>query len=221
MKRFKSILGILLIILSIAGLLFWEWKGRDVIFMEEVLVAKEAIQKGTEVNSSMFITTGVPKENLLSGALIPDEINRIQGKVVSQFIAGNDQIIMDYFRTSEFYLAEDESIFVIEPEWVVMRSSSLRRGDVVDIYSNNGGGLIGTFMLAFVKDEVEREVKDVGDETHSYIEQDILKRTDSTSVIDHIEIITTLSEYEKLVSYVNAEIPSSLIIVQRGEKIDT
>jgi len=59
LKRLRSILGILLIILSIAGLFLWEWKGREMILMEEVLVAKEEIQKGTRVNSSMFTAKGI------------------------------------------------------------------------------------------------------------------------------------------------------------------
>lgn len=214
-------MGIMLILLSVAGLLFWEWKGRETILMEEVLVAKETIQKGTAVTRSKFLIKGVPKENMLEEALTPDEWDRLEGKVASQLIAKNDQIILEYFRDNEFYLDQGESIFVIEENWVAMRSSSLRRGDIVEIYGTNGYGLLGTFQIAYVKDASEREVKNAGEGMMNSSGNDILERTDSTSIIDHIEIISSLSEYEKLSACVNGVTPAALIIVQRGEKIDS
>lgn len=219
MRKLRSIIGILLIILSIAGLFFWEWKGRETILLEEVLVAKEEIKKGTMVDSSMFITKGVQKDNMLEAALIPGDMTLIQGKVTSQLIAKNDQIIVKYFRDNDFYLDRDESIFVIDPGWVAMRSSALRRGDLVDIYGSNGLGLLGTFRIAYVKDASEREVRNAVEESEGGAANDILNRTDSTSVIDHIEIISTFREYESLVNCVNGITPAALIVVQRGDQI--
>lgn len=236
MKRIKSIIGILLIILSITSLFLWEWKGREMILLREVLVARNMIKQGTLVDESMFESRGVPKDNLIEGALKPKDAAILNGKVSAQMIAGNGQISSAYFRENEFYLKEGEAIFVIEPGWIAMRSSSLRRGDVVDIYAGNGGECIGSYRVAFVKDEAEREVRDAMIEGKTYIEKEILERTDSTSMIDHIEIITTLGEYEKLVSYVktalpygtsevlpgdSSEAPPVLILVQGGEKIDS
>lgn len=235
MKKMRSVLGVLLILLSIAGLFFWEWKGRDAILTEQVLVAKEEIRKGAVVDGAMFEVKGVPKANLLQDALTPTDMGLIQGKVASQLIAKNDQIVPDYFRENEFSLKRNESVFVIRPEWIAMRSSALRRGDIVDIYGTNGLGLLGTFRIAYVKDEAEREVKNAGDGSGSDAgsgagsgisgglgseSRDILDRTDSTSVIDHVEIITTYLEYERLagsVSGAEGATPSALIIVQKGE----
>ncbi|MDF2654553.1 MAG: hypothetical protein K0R19_1027 [Bacillota bacterium] len=236
MKRIKSVIGILLIILSIVSLFLWEWKGREMILLREVLVARNAIEKGTLVDESMFESRGVPKDNLIEGALEPKDVAILKGKVSAQMIAGNGQVSRAYFIENAFYLKEGEAIFVIEPGWIAMRSSSLRRGDIVDIYAGNGGGLIGSYRVAFVKDEAEREVRDTMIEGKTFIEKEILERTDSTSVIDHIEIITTLGEYEKLVSYVKSAsadgtsevlpgdssvTPPVLILVQGGEKIDS
>ena len=236
LKRIKSIIGILLIILSIGSLFLWEWKGREMILLREVLVARTAIDKGTLVDESMFESRGVPKDNLIEGALEPKDAAILNGKVSAQMIAGNGQISRAYFRENEFYLKAGEAIFVVERDWIAMRSSSLRRGDHVDIYARNGGGFIGSYRVAFVKDEAEREVRDALLEGKSYIEKEILERTDSTSMIDHIEIITTLGEYEKLISYVNtasmdgtseilpeelSEAQPVLILVQGGEKIDS
>ncbi|MDD4565701.1 MAG: SAF domain-containing protein [Eubacteriales bacterium] len=222
MKRMRSILGILLILISISGLFLWEWKGREVILMQEVLVAKEEIQKGTLVNSSMFQTKGIPKDNMLQDALTPDESNMIKGKIAMQLIPQNNQIIMKYFEENPLKLMKEESIFVIDPGWIAMRSSSLRRGDMVDVYGSNGTGFLGTFQVAFVKDQSEREVKDAAEGILQHgVKEDILNRTDSTSVIDHIEIITTFSEYEKIADCVGGLTPSALIIVQRGDSVDS
>jgi hypothetical protein len=228
LKKMRSIIGVLLILLSIAGLFFWEWKGRDAILTEQVLVAKEEISKGTVLNGSMFEVKGIPKANLLPDALAHADLGLIQDKVASQLIAKNDQVIPDYFSDNEFGLKRNESVFVIRPEWIAMRSSALRRGDIVYFYGTNGLGLLGTFRIAYVKDEAEREVKNAGDGPGSDMgassEGDssggILDRTDSTSVIDHIEIITTYQEYERLAGSVcgaDGATPAALIIVQKGE----
>lgn len=224
MRKLKPILGVVLILLSIAGIFFWELKGREAVMTDQVLVAGEEIQEGTVINGSMFVVKGVPESNLLEGALTPADAAVIQGKVASQFIAKNDQIIMEYFHEDKFYLKGDESIYVIDPGWIAMRSSSLRKGDVVDIYGGGGLGIIGTYRIAYVKDEAEREVKNAGEETSGNMGTDILERPDSTSVIDHIEIITTFREYENLINCVNGAdgtTPAALIIVQRGERFDT
>ena len=81
--------------------------------MQEVLVAKEDIQKGTLVNSSMFQTKGIPKDNLLQDVLKPNESNIIEGKIAMQYIPQNNQIIMKYFEDNAFKL-KGESIFVID-----------------------------------------------------------------------------------------------------------
>lgn len=226
MKRIRSVLGILLILLSVGGLFFWEWKGREAFLMDEVLVAGREIQRGSEVDGSMFFVKSVPKDNLLKGALKPGDRGLLEGKVASQFVAENDQIVMSYFADPEFRLSQEESIFVIKPDWIAMRSSALRRGDLVDIYGTDGLGFLGTFRLAYVKDDAEREVRDAaeGEGVKQRKVSGILDRPDSTSVIDHVEIITTLPEYEFLVNCVSGggeTTPSALIIVQRGDQIDT
>jgi SAF domain. len=230
-KRIKAVLGIILILASIAALFFWEWKGRDIVMMDKVLIAKEDIKAGTAVNGGMLTVEGVPRGNLLEEALRPKDIELIQGKTATQFIAKNGQIILQYFAENELVLNSDESVFVINPAWIAMRSSSIRRGDMVDIYGSGGLGLLGTFRIAYVKDELEREVRDTGSDNgptgnSSSVagHNKILDRTDSTSVIDHIEIITTYKEYEDLVDIVEGTegtTPTALIIVQRGDQIDT
>jgi hypothetical protein len=161
---------------------------------------------------------GIPKSNLLEKALGPEDLAAIQGRVSAQLIAQNGQIIQDYFLDDDMNLKNDESVFVIRSEWIAMRCSALRRGDWIDFYGDHGTGFLGSYRIAYVKDEAEREVVEAGTTTGKTVAGGILERTDSTSVIDHIEIITTLAEYERLkmiVEGIAEATPCGLIIVQR------
>jgi len=222
MNKLKTLTGILLILLSITGLFFWEWKGRELIMTEQVLVTKEVIKKGTLITDSLFVMKGIPKENILEGALTPDKFSRIEGKLASQFIAKNDQVLMDYFQSNKLYLKKNESIFVIQPDWIMMRSSSLRRGDLIEIYGSVSGELLGAYRIAYVKDEADREVNNADSEMKKNKEnENILNRENSTSIIDHIEIISSYEDYIRIESFVNGETPEKLILMQRGDQIDT
>lgn len=221
LRKAKTFIGILLIMISLLGLFFWELKGRDAVMMQEVLVAKTDIQIGEKVKNTQFSTVKLPKESVLKDALKEKDLSGIQGKVSTQLILKNSQISVQYFRQDQFFLDQDESIFVLQPEWISMRSSSLRRGDLVDIYGADERGLIGTYRVAFVKDSTEREIRDTGTGEIPVEENKILNRTDSTSTISHIEIIATIEEYAKIRSCIEGEIPTTLIIVQRSDRFDS
>lgn len=215
MKRVRIAIGLLLVIGSIAGLVYWETAGREAVLMDQVLVAKEAILPGTRATSELFEAAGVMEENKIEGALTPDEFIYISGKVAAQYIVKKGQIAEEYFIDSDQYLTSDKSLFVIKPEWISMRSSSLRRGDWVDIYEDKGYSLIGTYNVAFVKDGNEVEVRDSGQVKR----QSVLDRTDSTSVISHIEIISDLRGYKKILDQVLNVTKAGLILVQKDEAV--
>lgn len=221
MGRVKSIIGILFIVLSVSGLLIWEFKGRDIILMEPVLVAKEDIAEGEKIRPDMFVTVGISGENCIDKVLSPGDVSKLEGKISSQLILKNSQISERYFQEEDFFIDQKESLYVINSDWIAMRSSSLRRGDTVDIFGEDGRGLIGTFQIAFVKDEAEREVYDSGSDNLTMIRSDFLERTDSSAVIDHIEIIATMAQYQQLVSCISGENPTRLLIIQRRERFDT
>ena len=223
MRKFRSILGVLLILLSIAGLLFWEVKGREAILMDDILVAEEEIQPGTKVIPAMFCIRQIPENCMLKDAVSPEDAGLLDGKVAAQYIAKNGQIIMKYFREEALCLKKNESVYVIRPEWIAMRSSALRRGDLVDIYGTGGLGNLGTFRVAYVKDVSEREVESAGESPGTHEVSSILERPHGTSVIDHIEIISTFKEYQELSDHALGSgglTPAALIIVQRGDFVD-
>ncbi len=188
--------------------------------MDEVLVAADDIPMGMVVGLDMFAAERVHKSCILEGAIGPEDSGLLEGKVAAQYIAKNGQIIMEYFRDRELCLESDESVYVIKPDWIDMRSSALRRGDLIDIYGTGGLGLLGTFRIAYVKDAAEREVENAEGTASARDGNSILERPNGTSTIDHIEIISTFQKYQKLTDIVlgaGGLTPAALIIVQRGE----
>ena len=216
MRRIRTIAGVGLILMAIAGLIYWETSGREAMLTEPVLAAKETIMPGTVVNASLFETIGVMEENRIRGALRPEDLQGICGRTSLQMIPKNAQISAKFFRMDEFCLKEGESIFVLKPEWISMRSSSLRRGDWVALYSSATNALIGTYQIAFVKDEKEAEIRDIAGRPQAAV----LSRTDANSSISHVEIITGMDDYRKILGYVEGSVPEGLILVQREAKTD-
>ncbi|MGI6728150.1 MAG: hypothetical protein ACOX4P_06275 [Anaerovoracaceae bacterium] len=214
MKRIKTVIGLLLIIGAILGLVYWELEGREMVLTEQFLVARETILPGTVVTPDHFTQAKILEENKIEGALKPHKINEIVGKAAVQRIVKNDQIVTEYFSEDSFSLKNGESVFVIKPEWISMRSSSLRRGDWIDIYTDRENSLIGTYRVAYVKDSNEVEVRDSGEGSGQYV----LGRSDGTSIINHIEIITDLSGYQKILREIETN-GSGLILVQKVEGI--
>lgn len=212
MKRMKAIVGLLLIILSITAMLFWETQGREILLYEEVIAAQTDIPAGTRILEEMIGTMPVLEENRIEGSFGPNQRQQIVGQVTRQLILKDTQISSRYFSKAGLMLKQDESVFVIEPQWVSMRSSSLRRGDRIHIYTANGKELVGSYQVAFVKDNAEREVKSI--DTNS--ENSPLERQDGTSVISRIEVITTLDGYCRILDTVHGQTPSALMIVQGG-----
>ncbi len=215
-------IGLFLIIASIAGLLYWEMIGRDTVCMDQVLVARNQMEEGTVVTADMFFIQGIPKELVLEGGFHENDISSLDGLVTTQMIAKNSQIISAYFRKDPLVISEAESIFVLKKNWIAMRSSSLRRGDLVAIYGSVAGEYLGEYRVAYVKDESEREIRNADLELKPMSQQGtILNREDSTSIIDHIEIITTFDGFQMIRSYVNEGMGGQLILMQRSDEIGT
>lgn len=193
-KRLKVILAVVLIILGVGALLFWELWGREYVTYESVVVAKDVIQPGTVITEGLLKEKSFTKDTVISGALKWGDIEKIEGMKAKQLIAEGAQIHSAYLSKPEKYINEGESIFKLPAEWIDMRSSSIRRGDVIEIYGEDGIS-IGIFKVAFVKDVQEREVTAIDNKEH-----ETLDRIEATGVINSIEIITTLEKYNLIKS---------------------
>lgn len=193
----KVILGIALILIACISLVYWEVSGRETLLMESVYVAKQNIKESTYITEEMVIETKIIKGERVEGALDNGNISSIFGKKVNRDIIKNSQMSKLFFTNKKLNIKKYQSIYVIKGEWIDMISSALRKGDKVKIYENHIGEettslLLGEFEIAFVKDSTSREVVSVNDMGETLITD----RQDSSSVIEHIEIICTLQDYE-------------------------
>ncbi|MDR1245567.1 MAG: SAF domain-containing protein [Clostridiales Family XIII bacterium] len=219
MKRWRLFAGILLVILAVAGLAFWETAGRSRLLMDRVVVASADIRAGTVLRADMLTTVLIPNDGVIATGFSSGRETEIVGKRTALPISARQQISSDIFMVEDDYMKGDESFFVIPAEWIAMRSSALRRGDTVEITPASGEKTsFGRYKLAFVKDEDEIEVRDMpasGELLFEALER--RERTDANAVIDHVEIIATRAAYESIRVFAENAGSPALLIIQRGD----
>ena len=210
-RLFKPIIGVLLIIMAIGLLIFWEVEGRDAMMMEKVLVAEQDILPGTKVNPGMFREVGILSENMIKSGMNINQVSSLNGKISNQIILMNSQISKRFFSDNNSEINKGYGVYLIKSDWIFSVSSSLRKGDMVDIYSFDGKTKLGIFRVAFVKD---MQGKEVIDEKIPDGYKEILDRVNGSEVVNELEIISTLQNYSIVLEYVFAN-EGKLIVVNR------
>lgn len=214
MRYIKPLVGILLILCAAGGLIYWELQGRQMIMQDNVLVTVRKVNQGELVTRDLFSVAGIDHNNIMAGALGEKSLNRLEGQYAKHAIPQNAQIALDYFSRENNELKNGESVFSLKPGWIDSRSSSVRKGDLIEIYDERGETLLGMFKVAFVKDNSDKEItslEDVRDDSLT-----ILERTNATGYISNIEIITTVNKYGELVKFIE-DTGKGLLIVQAGD----
>ena len=208
--KWKSIAGIILVVLSVAAMYYWETKGRDSFLLAPVLAAAKEIEEGKIVSEEDFTVLRVPPETVAAATLSPSEAVHIYGLRANRPIRRNQQVAKEDFGSMQAQVPEGKSVYVLPESWIYSRSSSLRAGDSVQIYSMPEKKLIGTFTLAFVRDNAEQEVQDTN------LPSGVLERTAPSSIISNLEILCTQQEYFELFDEVQLAGPASLLVVMEG-----
>ena len=208
--KWKSIAGLVLVILSVAAMYFWETKGRDSLLLMPVLAAAGDIEAGTVVGEEHFTTLRVPPETVAAATLTPSEAVYLYGQRACRHIRRNEQIAKEDFGSTHAQVPEGKSVYVLPQSWIYSRSSSLRAGDSVMIFSMPEKKPMGTYTLAFVRDSAEQEVIDTN------LPSGVLERTAPSSIIFNLEILCTEQEYFDLFDEVQLAGPGSLLIVMEG-----
>ena len=225
MRKIKNVIGALLILTAACGLVFWELYGRDEFTTQKVLAAGERIEQGSLLRKELFTEVSVLPENLVEGVITPNNFHKIEGKEAAQFIPKNQVMSESLAKAPGKKITEHHAQYVIKGHWIDSRSSSLRKGDVIRIFSKDGSVFLGEFEVLFVKDADEKEVVDARvDDGLPYNplqgrKSEIVDRINSSGVISHLEILTSLREYQKLLQFVESEesAEQTLLIVQKGE----
>ena len=208
--KWKSIAGIILVVLSVAAMYFWETKGRDSFLLMPVLAAAKDIDAGTVVSEEHFTVLRVPPETAASAAMMPSAAIHVLGLRATRHIRRNEQVAKEDFGSETAQIPEGKSVYVLPQSWIYSRSSSLRAGDNVWIFSMPEKKPLGCYTLAFVRDNAEQEVLDTN------LPSGVLERTAPSSIISSLEILCTEQEYFDLFDEVQQAGPASLLIVMEG-----
>lgn len=209
--KWKTLLGIFLIVGSLLTLVFWELKGREMLLLSPILTAGVDIEAGSMVSEEDFTESKALPENILKGALLPKDVNALNGLVANCKIVANQQLLDVYFQKESTLLQKGQSLFVLPGFWIYSMTSAVRAGDTIIIYSLPENHQLGQYTVAFVKDKSEREVRDVSGQQNNF-----LKRSDSTSETSHLEIICTLEEYMNIYRIVTDFGFGNLLVVLKG-----
>ena len=209
-KNFKLIIGVALIVISVTTFMFWEVKGRDMVFREDLVVASVDIGAGDVLGPENLTVASVDDDDVIGGAVADEDLDRLMGRVARQYIPRGAQLNHSFLaEEGSLVISGEESIFALEGKMIDMVSSSLRRGDRVRIYGNSGKVDLGEYSVAFVKDSSDREVKNM----EKLDNDDPMDREDSNYKIDSVEIVCTKDEYAKIIDHVTVS-DSGLTVVQ-------
>ena len=214
-SKAKTLIGLILIVVSILSLVFWEFKGREMLLMDKVLIVKEDIDTGTVLSATMFSDISVPNNAVMEGSISPSELKSITGKIANTKIYKGSQLSKRHFESEMTSKESNLSYFVIPNEWIYMCSSSVRAYDKVDIISSDGSMNFGRFELAFVKDSEGKEISVSSVDAGSLFNSD--NRSENSSPINHVEIICDFEQYSQIKNYSENQAYGSLIFINRGK----
>lgn len=172
----KRIAGIVLIVLSVGALGFWELWGRENITYDRVLVLKESLPKNTLITADMLRERRVEKAG--EGAIRTEQRNEIVGLETGQFIPAGTELYKEYFQESIFSVGEEQGKYILSvpAQWLKAFPQTLRRGDRAFFYC--GGEPVTDAVVAYVRDGTNQEVYYGDDE-----------RLTSSSSVSLIEIV--------------------------------
>jgi len=206
-----SIIGILLMLATVAMIYFWETSGREKYLYKEVVVLNQNVEENIQVTQEMLEFAKINPANFIEGAVVKKE--DVSGKYSAQFIAKNSQVCLVYFKDSAVeQVKEDFYIFSIPQDWIITFPNSLRKGDIIYFYPlkieadkelqdksfNDPDYLSVTEKstlieseVAYLKDSGNREVVDTDDSSQK-------PRYDGSANISSIEIITNYEDVSRL-----------------------
>lgn len=154
MKRL--VFGVVLIVLAIAGLFFWETEGRERFTYDEVLVLTEPVEKSTIITAEMLTTDRVAEAH--PNAYRKAAAEQIIGKETTQYIADNTQLFPQCFEESTLIAHKEKNEYVlsIPNAWLESYPQTLRRGDTVYFWCD--GKRVTSATVVYVKDSTNTEV---------------------------------------------------------------
>ncbi len=196
--KWKSIVGIALILASVLGMYLWESRGRERLTSEEVVTAARDLPQGSVVSAEDLRLARLPRAAVLKDALRMPEAEALIGQELAVPLCENQQLLTGYFTPAPEKIPAGQSYFVLPGDWIYQRSSAMRGGDRIDIYLLPQKQRIGSYTVAFVKDAAENDIEE-----------------SDTRVISHVELLCSAEEYFTLYDAVQEQGAGCLLLVIR------
>jgi len=190
MKR--TFIGIILIVLSLAGIIGWEFVGREKLMYTEILTVNQDIEAGTEITVDMLAVNNVISPS--SKSYRRADADSIVGKEATSFIPAGSELYKEFFADSALIVHENkgEFYFPIPSSWLVSYPQTLRRGDSLTFLTEEGENVLAATVV-YVKDSSNAEV--VSDN----------ERLNAASSVADIVIIATEKDAKLLTTLANDE----------------
>ena len=212
-RKFKSgvvfsILGIILMLSTLAMIYFWETKGRERFLYTDVVVLNQNIEADTAIEPDMIDLVKINPDNLMEGAVAKKD--EVIGKYSAHFIPKYSQLSLAYFKDESVGVTKEyQYIFSIPVDWIITFPNSLRRGDTIYFYPVKVAGESGESSMSFsslsnIKVTKESELvrsevaylKDSGN--REVVNTEGEERYDASANISSIEIITSYEDMSYL-----------------------
>jgi len=198
--RFKTLIAIILIIVSLAGMYYWESCGREAFLMSEVLVSASDIPAGKRIDLTDLSVNTLPSSTLPQNSLSINDAGSLVGMTAAVDIPGGIQLASSYFTSAGQSFTRGQSIYVIPASWICEVSNSVRAGDEISIFLMPEFRYLGCYRVAFAKDDSFDEIADEG-------APEILERSVAQE-LSELEIICSLGEYKRIARALSEEIES-------------
>ncbi len=152
----NRIVGLALIVSTLAALGFWEFWGRSHLGCDKVLVLKKDAPAHTCITAEMLTVKAL--EHPGKGTLSAADRQSVEGLAAGQFIPAGEPLYAAYFTEPDFVADEDSGRYILAlPEsWIAAYPQTVRRGDRLFFYC--GGEGVTDVAVAHVKDGNNQEV---------------------------------------------------------------
>lgn len=200
LRRFLSYfipaLGLIIIVVVLTLIWFWETTGREHFLYEEKLVLNQDVEKGVLIEESMLTYRSFEKSKLFADAIY--DINEIVGLESTNYIPQGTLLHKRFFSSTKVKLSVNQYIFRIPNDWIYSMPNTLRKQDKISFYifgeHSNSNEILFDTEVAYVKDSMNREIVSVSKRD----------RIDGTGIIAEVSVVLTLDKIEKLTELVMA-----------------
>jgi len=203
-----SILGIILMLTTLAMIYLWEAKGREHFLYSEVLVLNQSVEADVPITSDMLDLAKIKPDNFMEGAIATKD--EVTGKYSAHYIPKYSQLSLAYFKDDITGVKkEGKYIFTIPADWILTFPNSLRRGDTIYFYpvkiaivegeESKTFSSPGSIKITKESDLVKSEVAYLKDSGNREVVDTVGKeRYDASANIASIEIITNWKDVSYL-----------------------